>query len=562
MKIPASLLILSIILLLSGCSDYSSEVILESVDPLQKVFPESAYFPEKAAHADVARGEHASFQFVVRSGMAIKNLKITTDVPAMGASSPAEVKTGFVGFVPVDRPTPNPGRDYLKTASGYYPDPILDDSLLHVPPVMTQPVWVTVKIPRDAEPGLYEGRITIIGEINNREVQRSKSFTIKVYPPVIDKTSLLVTNWFSFERLDLLNKDTMLEKYSADYWAYAKTLADIMAEYRQNVVLLRPLDLTEFSRTEDEWAFDFSNFNRMVRLMRDTGCAEYIEGGHIGGRLPQNWEGHFVVKVPEKSSDGWALTDYNVNNKEARNFYTQFFPALIENLKENGWLDIYMQHIADEPIHSNKASYAEISEFVRRLIPGVKIVEACHSSDLDGSIDIWVPQLNFLKDDFAFYQDQQKKGKEVWFYTCLGPQGNFANRFIEQPLIKTRILHWINYRYGITGYLHWGLNHWRPHHNNPFTMTTDMNYAGNTLPGGDMNIVYPREGRLLSSIRLEAMRDGICDYELLKMLEAKDPEMAKKIAGKIVFNFDHYDLNILHFRKMRKEILEALSLQD
>ena len=93
-------------------------------------------------------------------------------------------------------------------------------------------------------------------------------------------------------------------------------------------------------------------------------------------------------------------------------------------------------------------------------------------------------------------------------------------------------------------------------------MTTDMNYAGNTLPGGDMNIVYPREGRLLSSIRLEAMRDGICDYELLKMLEAKDPEMAKKIAGKIVFNFDHYDLNILHFRKMRKEILEALSLQD
>jgi hypothetical protein len=154
-----------------------------------------------------------------------------------------------------------------------------------------------------------------------------------------------------------------------------------------------------------------------------------------------------------------------------------------------------------------------------------------------------VPQLNFLKDDFAFYQDQQKKGKEVWFYTCLGPQGNFANRFIEQPLIKTRILHWINYRYGITGYLHWGLNHWRPHHNNPFTMTTDMNYAGNTLPSGDMNIVYPREGRLLSSIRLEAMRDGICDYELLKMLEAKDPEMAKKIAGKIVFNFDHYDLN-------------------
>jgi hypothetical protein len=91
-------------------------------------------------------------------------------------------------------------------------------------------------------------------------------------------------------------------------------------------------------------------------------------------------------------------------------------------------------------------------------------------------------------------------------------------------------------------------------------MTTDMNYAGNTLPGGDMNIVYPREGRLLSSIRLEAMRDGICDYELLKMLEEKKPDKAREIAAKIVFNFDHYDLNIINFRKLRKEILMELSI--
>jgi hypothetical protein len=559
MKQNIPILIISLLWLLTGCSDYSNEVVFEFVDPLKKVFPESSYFPETEAHADVARGEHASFQFIVRSGLALKNLKITAVIPEIGSAELAEVKTGFVGYVPVDRSTPNPGRDYLKTASGYYPDPILDDNSTNVPPAITQPIWITIKIPEDVIPGKYEGSVILTTEIKNRKLELTKPFSIEVYPPVIDKTRLLVTNWFSFERLDLLNKDTLLEKYSDDYWEYAKILADIMAEYRQNVVLLRPLDLTEFSRTNDTWNFDFSNFNRMVQLMRDAGCAEYIEGGHIGGRLPQNWGGPFIVKVPEKSNGEWEMKDYNINEKEARNFYTQFFPALIKNLKQNGWLDNYMQHIADEPIDSNKESYAEISEFVRSLIPGVKIVEACHSSDLDGAIDVWVPQLNFLKDDFAFYKEQQEKGKEVWFYTCLGPQGNFANRFIEQPLIKTRILHWINYRYGITGYLHWGLNHWRPGHNNPFTMTTDMNYAGNTLPGGDMNIVYPREGRLLSSIRLEAMRDGICDYELLKMLEEKKPDKAREIAAKIVFNFDHYDLNVINFRKLRKEILRELS---
>jgi len=150
-----------------------------------------------------------------------------------------------------------------------------------------------------------------------------------------------------------------------------------------------------------------------------------------------------------------------------------------------------------------------------------------------------------------------EQGKEVWFYTCLAPQENYANRFIEQPLIKTRILHWINYKYAIPGYLHWGLNKWRAE--DPFKMTTVMNYAGNTLPSGDFAVLYPDKGKLLSSIRLEAMRDGIVDYELLKMLEQKNPDKAKELAGKIVFRFDHYDINILHFREIRRQILELLS---
>lgn len=558
MKSKLLLLILPVLFFMTGCNDYKGEVVFEYVDPLIKVFPESSYLPSSTAHADVARGEHATFQFAIRSGLSLKNLTIKAQTPFLNDVELGEVKTGFIGYIPIDRPTPNPGRDYLKTASGYYPDPILDDASIDVTPAMTQAIWMTVKIPKDVPVGIYKGKITVMAEVNNQNVELTKELSVEVFPPVIEKTSLLVTNWFSFERLELLNKDKILEKYSDDYWRYAKKLADIMAEYHQNIVLLRPLDLTEFEIEDNNWNFDFTNFNKMVNLMVSAGCAEYIEGGHIGGRLPQNWGGPFIVKVPEKENGKWILKDYDIKKEKAKNFYDQFFPALVENLKTNGWLDRYIQHIADEPIDSNKKSYAEISDYVRKLIPGIKIVEACHSSDLDGSIDIWVPQLNFLDEDFDFYQKQQEKGKEVWFYTCLGPQENYANRFIEQPLIKTRILHWINYKYGITGYLHWGLNHWRPN-NDPFTLTTDMNYAGNTLPSGDMNIVYPKEERLLPSIRMESMRDGIYDYELLKMLEAKNKEKAKEIAGKIVFRFDHYDLNVINFRRLRREILVELS---
>ena len=79
------------------------------------------------------------------------------------------------------------------------------------------------------------------------------------------------------------------------------------------------------------------------------------------------------------------------------------------------------------------------------------------------------------------------------------------------------------------------------------------------LPGGDAWIVYPSYRKLLSSIRLEAMRDGIADYELLKMLERVDSEEAKELARQVVYRFDLYDMNVEAFRDKRRRILELLS---
>jgi hypothetical protein len=134
------------------------------------------------------------------------------------------------------------------------------------------------------------------------------------------------------------------------------------------------------------------------------------------------------------------------------------------------------------------------------------------------------------------------------------PVGNYANRFLELPLIQTRILHWINFRYHATSYLHWGLNSWR---------TTDWETAAGcnwgNVPAGDCWIIYPGYRKTYSSIRLEAMRDGIHDYELLKLLETKNPAGAKELAEGVVKNFDSYDNNIASFRERRVKMLQWLS---
>ena len=255
---------------------------------------------------------------------------------------------------------------------------------------------------------------------------------------------------------------------------------------------------------------------------------------------------------PENKFDMLRITE-----ERAKEFYTAFFTALTAHLKEKGWDKIYMQHIADEPTEQNFNTYIEIAKFVKNIAPDMPLIEACHSKNLGGILDIWVPQLDFMDRDYEFYNAQNKSGKEAWFYTCLSPKGEYANRFIELPLLKTRYIHWLNFKYEIPGYLHWGLNWWN---NNPFEEQTGIQYeGGNILPGGDCWIIYPGNGSILSSIRLEAMRDGIVDYELLKMLENKHPGKAREIVNRIIFSFTRYDNNIEAFRNHRRTLMEHLS---
>ncbi len=549
-----------LLLAVAGCGPADYSLTIQSVDPLQKVFRETAVFSPHEMVADVARGEHASFQIAVRASAPIVNLQAVASSPANTENALSKPKVGFVGFVRVGRSTPTPSRDRLLPPSAYYPDPILEVSSVDVEAGQTQPVWITVGIPSDAEPGLYDGEVTLSGTVGGRAFEAERTFIVRVYKPVIDTTSLWVTNWFSLssERLALLSGGEPVAPFTNSYWDLVRLIARKMAEYRQNVALISPLRLAEYTLGEGQLDFDFSRFDRTVQIFQEEGVIGRIEGGHIG-RRQSTWTTPFEVYVPAWE-DGEARFDaLPISDERARTFYAQFLPALVQHLRDRGWLDSYMQHLADEPIEDNAASYIEIAEFVNKWAPELRVVEAVHNRNLAGNIDIWVPQLDFLHQDYDFYSARMREGEEVWFYTCLAPQGEYANRFIELPLIKTRILHWINYRYNIPGYLHWGYNSWRL---DPFEETTSIiTESGNVLPGGDAWIVYPAAGKILSSLRLEAMRDGIVDYELLRQLEVAYPDEARELARRVVYQFDRYDMNVEAFRAKRRRILELLSAE-
>jgi hypothetical protein len=548
----------------SGCQSEPA-VQFEAVDPLQKVFPESNYFVSMEAHADVARGEHATFQFVVRANADIQDLNIDVRPPKNGEDKLSLIKAGFVGFVKVGRANPDPSNDAYTPMSGYFPDPIIYEKCRDVRFGNTQPIWISVKIPEDCAIGKYKGVVKISGEINGREFSQEKTMVVEVYKPVIEKTSLWVTNWFFLDRLPYLNFMDPVEEHSDLYWELSRIMANILAEYRQNVAMISPFDHTGFSYENGQWVFDFTNFNKMVELFIEEGVIGRLEGGHFGSRLDGDWLGPFGLHVPVLDSDSIDKELRPLEDPGTREFYEAFLPAFVANIKEHDWEEQYIQHIADEPIDENVESYIEISRFLKALEPDLKVIEACHTHQLENMVDIWVPQMNFLRDGLEFYHDRQDKGDEAWYYTCLAPKGEWANRFVELPLIKTRLLHWVNFKYNIPGYLHWGFNFWGSASGivtgeDPYDDVSGMIVSsGNILPGGDCWISYPGYKTIYPSIRMEAMRDGIVDYELLKLYAEKYPEEAKELVGTTVYGFEHYDINIGEFRKKRREMLIALS---
>lgn len=540
--------------------DINDVVTFAQVDPFMKVFPESSFFNEFNDTVEVAAGEHATFQFVVRSGKTLKNLCINvSDFKNLSGVSLSDIRTGFVDYVQSSRKVPERANDALTPLSDYYPDPIIEKNNWQTQRDMAQPMWVTLSVPKTAHAGVYKAKFELKGLVSDKSFTLSKDICVKVYPVVMENPSLHVTNWFHTDKtkLKVYSPDKNIEQYSAGYWRMVNQIARWQKECYSNVIILSPLDHVEFSMNKDSvYAFDFTHFDQMIDAFNKSGMLKMIEGGHIGGRMG-DWDSQFGVSVPIIKGKEKTLVKMDIESQQARNFYQQFMPALYNHMKKR-YPDLeYSQHIADEPISSNINSYVKIAKFVKKLCPGIKLIEACHTHDLDNVIDIWVPQLNFYREGYDFYCKRQQAGDKVWFYTCLSPQGNYANRFIELPLIKTRLVHWLNFKYGATGYLHWGFNAW--FNQNTYQTSGIIEESGNIMPGGDGWIVYPKDGKLYGSIRLEAMRDGIADYTLLSMLKKKNPALANELCRLVVYGWDKYDTDSSHFRSIRHKILEALS---
>jgi hypothetical protein len=125
-------------------------------------------------------------------------------------------------------------------------------------------------------------------------------------------------------------------------------------------------------------------------------------------------------------------------------------------------------------------------------------------------------------------------GKEIWMYVA-SPTRPFPTIILDGPSLDVRILPWICWRSGAGGLLYWCVNYW---------YLTDPWRDPMTWPdqNGNGSLFYPgKDGRPVDSIRIEVLRDGLEDYEYLRMLSAAGAvgEMEDRLRGVVSSTWEY-----------------------
>lgn len=509
------------IMTLALCSAADAGLQIWPVSPLERVWPD-AVAPEAVSPSIVtegARGEVITAQLAVRSK---RDLHVAISASELVGPGSARIPASAVQLhwerrIPLTRNSPATPTDELdRVAPCEVPDPFWEGAEHEVPKDRTEAIWIEIHVPRDAPAGTWRGSVTLAATPPARGGPRAVPLELTLWDFAIPETpSFHVVQWFTFPGIPFRGA---VELNSESWWRLLERFAKIIAEHRQDC-FQAPFDLIRMKRRADGgFVGDFSRFDRWVETFFRAGPFERIELGFVarlegGGltdpasrlrprRLPVE------IEAPAEGGKAPSLTDEDL--------LRGYLGALHAHLEKRGWLERAMIHIHDEPFIHHEESFRDVARIVAEAAPGLRRIDAIEAEDFFGSLEIWVPKLSHLANWYeTAFRRAHESGAELWFYTCCHPTGRYPNRFLDYPLVKTRVLHWIGYLYDLDGYLHWGLNHF--HGDDPFTEEG----VSHGLPPGDRAVCYPTKDGYSGSLRWSAMRDGLEDLEYLGVLESR-----------------------------------------
>jgi len=208
------------------------------------------------------------------------------------------------------------------------------------------------------------------------------------------------------------------------------------------------------------------------------------------------------------------------------------FHKTVALAEKGGWLQKMFVYYIDEPMYHLYKDIIESGDRIHAMPASPRFLVTCFPDEsLIGSVDIWCIHLGFIPvgipaghmERRMFADSVHRRitaGDEVWWYTA-GAVGPFPTLHIEDDPAAFRVIPWLQQLHRIGGFLHWEAANWSgAGEDDPF-----VKFFGN----GEGVLVYPGDLRPLSSIRLELLRAGLEDMEILLMLRRGIEDLQRKL---------------------------------
>ncbi|MGW9684991.1 glycoside hydrolase domain-containing protein [Flagellimonas sp. 2504JD1-5] len=425
-------------------------------------------------------------------------------------------------------------------------DALVEGGLESLDPYTAQPFWFTFWIPKKTKPGIYKGSIFL----------EAAEFGERKYPLQIEIKNEIVpdSDEYAFHLELWTNPSAIAEYYKLNYWS--ETHWDYIEKYLEDyasrggktittTIIHEPwhkpwLDDSTRSQTafgyksmvawikekEGGWRFDYSIFDRYVKLSREVGIKGSINAYSLTPFLTKQ-------KIPywDEASESQKEIYLDVGDPDYAPTWEAFLTSFKNHLVQKGWYDETYLGFDEKPEEVLKTVMSVIKnsapEFLERIVVAGHTEASSYADNLSISYMFFPGQplegKGKIPVDSALRQ-RQARGKATTFYLCAEPA--HPNTLTFSPAVESQLIPWLALKYGTDGYLRWAYNNWT---SDPFNAPVFLHTQG------DDYYVYPGENGPISSIRWELLKEGIEDYELFRTIKDKGTASEETLQEAIEF---------------------------
>lgn len=482
---------------------------------------------KKTAYLEAVKGGTESVQLVIGANNApLKDVRVSSsDLLSTKDRIPAsQIDIHPVGFVRINRPVISETYPLeQKYYRGWWPDILLDNFAFDVAQGDTQPVFISVNLPRGIKAGTYKGTIFV-------QPANAPSYRLGLNLNVRDVE--LPTQWH-FKNIMSFH-DQWARNLYGDRWT-----SEMRAKFI-DFLLARRINLASmYGDTEFTWEEIMKGVGAGQNTILLYTIPNYAGLNKASSKPP--WIADKVLSDAQKTLDEW-----------------------VPKLREKGLLDISLFYGFDEVNSEWFDAARNVFLKIKEDYPGLHTISTLQdgsygmNTNLAGIVDNFMP---LMEEYDAGQADKARiKGTKVWWYE--------TSWNIEQPLLRSRLIPWMTYTKKADGFLIWCINRWvggDKHNRSVSEGRTNSKPVENKIfsewdpwldgvaPNSSANYVYPGVNGPLSSLRLENFVKGIEDYELLRMTDKMTMYKKNKPLSGVSPE------SIKSLIKKRKEILNRLA---